>query len=84
MKAISMHARKRQAKDYGYGDKGEKWTALPEPVRELVKGINDAPPHARGAVVERIRDNLQRNPEWVKEMTLQLERERSRNRGRGR
>lgn len=44
----------RELKAYGWGDKGDKWRATPEPLKKLIEGYNAAPKEARSTILDRL------------------------------
>ena len=64
---------KREGKFLGYGDSGEKWGALPGELKAAIENFNKQPASARGAMLERMRENFKREPGAAEKLTQQLE-----------
>lgn len=47
-------AASREAKALGWSDRGSKWQATPEPLKQLIDGYNTAPKEVRAAVLARL------------------------------
>ena len=60
---IKAHANGRLTKSFGYGDDGSRWKALPEPVRDLVEGVNRVHGSRREAVLQKLQENMREAPE---------------------
>ncbi len=66
-KDFKLMAQKRELRVGGWGDRGEKWQAAPEPLRKLIEGYNATPKAQRQAVL----DHMMANPktrEHVREL----------------
>ena len=56
-KDFKLMAQKRELRVGGWGDRGEKWQAAPEPLRKLIEGYNATPQAQREAVLEQMMKN---------------------------
>ena len=56
-KDFKLMAQKRELRVGGWGDRGEKWQAAPEPLRKLIEGYNATPKAQREAVLEQMMKN---------------------------
>lgn len=61
--AIKEHADGRLLKSFGYGDEGSHWKALPQPVRDLVEGVNRAQGSRREALLKKLQESMRETPE---------------------
>ena len=84
LSAFNVRALKREIKAFGYGDTGQQWNALPEPLRKAIEDYNRLPKEARSVVLERMRENMKRDPQAVEKLTQQLGLGKENNRGMGR
>jgi len=82
--AFKSLAVKREGKFLGYQDGGSKWAAVSAEVKAAVDGFNQYPPAARGAILEKMRENLKRDPEGAAKFRANIERDTDRDRGRSR
>lgn len=53
-KEFRAMAASREAKAFGWSDKGSKWQAAPEQLKRLIDGYNAAPREVRASMLERI------------------------------
>jgi hypothetical protein len=80
-KDFKLMAQKREMKMGGWGDRGEKWQAAPEPLRKLIEGYNATPKAQREAVLEQMMKNP-KTREHVRElMAEQRQQYRANDRG---
>ena len=78
-KDFKLMAQKRELRVGGWGDRGEKWQAAPEPLRKLIEGYNATPKAQREAVLEQMMKNP-KTREHVREL-MEQQRENSRSQG---
>ena len=76
---FKLMAQKRELRVGGWGDRGEKWQAAPEPLRKLIEGYNATPKAQREAVLEQMMKNP-KTREHVREL-MEQQRENSRSQG---
>ncbi|WP_232290878.1 hypothetical protein [Polaromonas naphthalenivorans] len=84
LSAFKGHALKRETKSLGYGDTGQQWNAIPEPLRKVIEDFNRLPQEARPVVLERMRENMQRDPQGVETFRQGLQSARGNDRGMSR
>jgi hypothetical protein len=69
-------ATKRELKSFGYGqgyeDGGDHWQALPEKLRDMVDGFAKLPLAAKDTAIDRMRHNLERDPQAAQGLTALL------------
>lgn len=73
LRDFRMHASKRAIRGQGYGDQGEKWTALPKTLQKMVEDFNQVPQQQRTSEIERIRQFLLEKPMELKALSRNLE-----------
>ena len=66
--AFKTSAAKREKKSFGFDDKGERWKALPEPMRKVINDFNGLPKEAREASLNGMREKLKSDPQAVKKL----------------
>ena len=66
-------ALKREMKANSYGDTGQQWNAIPESMRGVIEDFNRLPKEARPVVLERMRENMKRDPQGAENLMKQLE-----------
>lgn len=76
LKTFKGHAVSRELKAYGYNDTGKHWQAMPEPMKKMIEDYNRLTERERPIVLERLRENLKRDPEMVARMNRQFEQAR--------
>jgi MobA/MobL family len=84
------HALKREMKNVGIGqgyeDGGEHWQTLPEKLRDMIDGFVKLPQAAKDTAINKMRHNLEHDPQAAQTLTNQLDqaKENSQALGRGR
>lgn len=84
LSVFNVRALKREMKAFGHGDTGQQWNALPEPLRKAIEDYNRLPKEARPVVLERMRENMKRDPQAVEKLTQQLDQGKENDRGMSR
>jgi hypothetical protein len=80
LSAFKEHALRREMKASSYGDTGQQWNAIPEPLRKTIEDFNRLSKEARAVALEQIG----RNPQTVETLTQQLGQVKKIDRGMGR
>lgn len=80
LSAFKEHALRREMKASRYGDTGQQWNAIPEPLRKTIEDFNSLPKEARAVALEQ----MGRNPKTVEALTQQLGQVKKIDRGMGR
>ncbi|HEY8099077.1 MAG TPA: MobQ family relaxase [Methylobacter sp.] len=73
LSAFKAHAIKREMKAFGYDDDGKKWNAIAEGLRNSIDGFNQLPKEARPVVLDRMRENMKRDPASAEKLIQQFE-----------
>ena len=73
-------AASREAKAFGWSDKGSKWRAAPEQLQKLIDGYNAAPREVRASILDRITSD--RGSQQLREL-LDMQRRTDRQNDRG-
>jgi len=73
-------AASREAKAFGWSDKGSKWQAAPEQLQKLIDGYNAAPREVRASILDRITSD--RGSQQLREL-LDMQRGADRQNDRG-
>lgn len=82
--AFKTLAIKREGKFSGYRDGGKKWEALPDRLKAAIESYNKQQEAVRGAVLERMRENLKLEPGAAEKLTEQLEQDQDQDRSMSR
>lgn len=80
LSAFKEHALRREMKASSYGDTGQQWNAIPEPLRKIIEDFNRLSKEARAVALEQ----MGRNPQTVETLTQQLGQVKKIDRGMGR
>jgi len=79
-KEFRAMAASREAKAFGWSDKGSKWQAAPEQLQKLIDGYNAAPREVRASILDRITSD--RGSQQLREL-LDMQRGADRQNDRG-
>jgi hypothetical protein len=79
--AFKTLAVKREGKFLGYRDGGKKWEALDPGLKESVEMYNKQPQAGRGVFLDRMRENMKRDPEATEKLMERVNRGKDHDRG---
>ena len=80
---FKTNAIQRETKSLGFGDAGQRWNALPEPIRQSIEGYNALGKEARQLALEKIGASLKGNPKALERLEQGLAQGKSNDRDRG-